>query len=209
MKKKIIYLTFLALTIVTASMILYSCQKSVTKPSIQQSESAFLNSAGNTSNRAAMDHTASVTSNCSCPAPSVTCSTSCVFSDCCVCCTGGNACGAGCYFGIAKCECSEKEKGQAAISGKIRFKIENFEKFKNYLQTDLKVWTDKLDIDYRALLSKPHASVKNYTYSYNNSGTALEYDLAQFSSFKDSYKEFIDNLSIDQQESILKFISLL
>jgi hypothetical protein len=209
MKKTLIILSLSVLTIVIAGIVLFSCQKSDHVSPDKLSNVKSGNSGRGTSNQAANGNSLADAPTCSCPAPSVQCSTSCLFSDCCVCCTQGLSCGAGCYFGVAKCACNEPEKKGAAINASVKFKIDNFEKLKTYLQNDLKVWSSSFDSEYRSLLSRPHVSLKNYSYSVGNSGVALEYNFSEFSGFQSSYKEFIESLTIDQQESILKFISTL
>lgn len=207
MKRKIILSLLSILIIGISSIVLYSCQKTLNEYPIEQ-QNITDNSLKNISSRI-NGNNAVESASCACLPSYSMCSTTCLWSDCCVCCPPGGQCAAGCYFGIASCRCEEGGGGEkrGAISGKIRLKIESFEKFRKHLDSDLKIWSSTIDVAYQSLLKSPHKLMENYSYGGGISGTAFEFDQDEFNVFFDSYQEFIESLSIENQEYILKYIS--
>src|SRR5690625_1544730 len=99
-------LSFMIISIISAGFITSCQQESFTSPFKIENQELSSNT----------DHAMSLKiennspesdAECDCPAGYSKCHTICFFSDCCICCPPGNACAAGCYYGIAMCKCGD------------------------------------------------------------------------------------------------------
>lgn len=145
---------------------------------------------------------------CTCTAPSnSTCTSNCLFSDCCICWNPNTQTGAcGCYWGVATCTnqnntnpslVSTSNFGVLNPDARIRFSFEKFNLLFDFFR-GRGIKSDLLENTFLNIRSR-----------YVLTGQKISIDNSDFSQILAAYSNLIDSLSVKQKEELNTYIKSL